>query len=253
MLSEAKEPLHYSEIAQRILDSGLRQQTGATPAATVAATISTTLRKNVVRVDRGVYSLRTPQSVPPEESETELPDSRGVIPPTALEAGEENNGFLNAFGMFWRRDEVDWDKRGQTLLGAQLKVAKPVNFSGQVGVYILYSGERVICVGRITEPRLGPRLWDHTRDRLAGRWDRFSWFGVLIAKDDGTLGDVPCGNFAVDMLVSTMVALLIEGLEPPQNRRRGDGFNATEFIQATDPEVERRRAKQLLFKLTDSK
>jgi len=55
------------------------------------------------------------------------------------------------------------------------------------------------------------------------------------------------------MLVSTMEALLIEGLEPPQNRRRGDGFNATEFIQATDPEVERRRAKQLLFKLTDSK
>jgi len=55
------------------------------------------------------------------------------------------------------------------------------------------------------------------------------------------------------MLVSTMEALPIEGLEPPQNRRRGDGFNATEFIQTTDPEVERRRAKQLLFKLTDSK
>ena len=49
---------------------------------------STTLRKNVVRVDRGVYSLRTLQSVPPEESETELPDSRGVIPPIALEAGD---------------------------------------------------------------------------------------------------------------------------------------------------------------------
>ncbi|EFT10390.1 hypothetical protein HMPREF9582_02562 [Cutibacterium acnes HL060PA1] len=31
--------MHYSEIAQRILDNGLRQQTGATPAATVAATI----------------------------------------------------------------------------------------------------------------------------------------------------------------------------------------------------------------------
>ena len=48
--------------------------------------------------------------MPPEESETELPDSRGVIPPIALEAGAENNGFLNAFGMFWRRDEVDWDR-----------------------------------------------------------------------------------------------------------------------------------------------
>ncbi|EFT12290.1 hypothetical protein HMPREF9620_01673, partial [Cutibacterium acnes HL037PA1] len=62
-----------------------------------------------------------------------------------------------------------------------------------------------------------------------------------------------CEIFAVDMLFPTMKPLLMGGQEPPQNRRRGDGFNATEFIQATDPEVERRRAKQLLFKLTDSK
>ncbi|WP_206678263.1 hypothetical protein, partial [Salmonella enterica] len=69
-----------------------------------------------------------------------------------------------------------------------MKAAKPVNFADRVGVYILYSGERVIYVGRITEPRLGPRLWDHMCDRLAGRWDRFSWFGVRTADDDGTLG-----------------------------------------------------------------
>ncbi|WP_225976587.1 MULTISPECIES: hypothetical protein [Corynebacterium] len=51
------------------------------------------------------------------------------------------------------------------------------------------------------------------------------------------------------MLVATMEALLIEGLEPPQNRRRGDGFNAIEFIQTTDQEVKDRRAKEYVLKL----
>lgn len=85
---------------------------------------------------------------------------------------------------------------------------------------------------------------------MTGRWDRFSWFGVRGVADDGSLGQVPAGNFAVDMLVATMEALLIEGLEPPQNRRRGDGFNATEFIQTVDPQIELRRAQQFLQRLT---
>nr|WP_077686832.1 HTH domain-containing protein [Tessaracoccus aquimaris] len=251
VLADAKEPLHYSEIAQRILDNGLRQQGGATPAATVAATISMYMQSELARVDRGVYTLVSelpPQTMRPDSGK---PATGAEAPPTASSGGDvEETGFLNAFGMFWRRDEVDWDQRGQALLGAQLKAAQPINFAEQVGVYILYAGDRVIYVGRSTEPRLGPRLWDHTRDRLTGRWDRFSWFGVRAVADDGSLGFVPTGNFAVEMLVATMEALLIEGLEPPQNRRRGDGFNATEFIQTTDPQVERRRAQQFFQRLT---
>lgn len=250
VLLEAREPLHYSEIAQRILDNGLRQQSGATPAATVAATISMYMQDELVRVDRGVYSLATTIDKPGEAATRDHSDTPEAVPAAVSETVEEDSGFLNAFGMFWRRDEVDWEQRGQALLGAQLKAAQSINFAEQVGVYILYSGDRVIYVGRVTEPRLGPRLWDHTRDRLTGRWDRFSWFGVRAVSEDGTLGPVPTGNFAIDMLVATMEALLIEGLEPPQNRRRGDGFNATEFIQTTDPRVERRRAQAFFQRLT---
>lgn len=243
VLSEATEPLHYSEIAQRILDNGLRQQGGATPAATVAATISVHLQEDLVRVDRGVYALAA-------SSPSRTSDDDSVISEEDASGGNsDSTGFLNALGMFWRREEVDWEQRGQVLLGAQLKASQSVNFAAQVGVYILYAGDRVVYVGRITQPRLGPRLWDHTRDRLAGRWDRFSWFGVRAVEEDGSLGDVPVGKFAVDLLVATMEALLIEGLEPPQNRRRGDGFNATEFIQTTDPQIERRRAQLLLQRL----
>lgn len=208
------------------------------------------MQNDLVRVDRGVYELAKSSPGPVSLAPMDALVASESASPAASEGDADDTGFLNAFGMFWRREEVDWEQRGQTLLGAQLKAAQSINFADQVGVYILYSGDRVIYVGRITEPRLGPRLWDHTRDRLTGRWDRFSWFGVRAVADDGTLGHVPAGNFAVEMLVATMEALLIEGLEPPQNRRRGDGFNATEFIQTTDPQVERRRAQQFFQRLT---
>ena len=64
------------------------------------------------------------------------------------------------------------------LLGVQQTGSTPVNFTEQVGVYVLYDVHRPVYVGRVTEPRIGIRLFDHTRDRLTGRWDRFSWFGV---------------------------------------------------------------------------
>jgi hypothetical protein len=46
-----------------------------------------------------------------------------------------------------------------------------------------------------------------------------------------------------------MEALLIEGLEPPQNRKRGDDFRAKEFIQAEDPRIEKTRNKLVLAEL----
>ena len=76
---------------------------------------------------------------------------------------------------------------------------------------------------------------EHTRDRLNSRWDRFSWFGVRRARDNGQLTAIPRAGIRVKTLIATMEALLIEGLEPPQNRRQGDGFNAVEFLQHPTP------------------
>jgi hypothetical protein len=50
-----------------------------------------------------------------------------------------------------------------------------------------------------------------------------------------------------------MEALLIEALEPPQNRKRGDGFSAVEFIQVPDPDLEDKRAKQVIDELLKKK
>ena len=47
-----------------------------------------------------------------------------------------------------------------------------------------------------------------------------------------------------------MEALLIEGLEPPRNRRQGDGFNVVEFMQAKDPEIEMDQYREAIARLT---
>lgn len=153
VLSDASEPLHYSEIAQRILDDGLRQQTGATPAATVAATISMHLQNDVVRVDKGVYALAHSSPTPVTHGATEHAPFPSVEVQADPEDDAKDTGFLNALGMFWRREEVNWEQRGQALLGAQLKAAQPINYAEQVGVNILYSGDRVIYV--VGSPSLG--------------------------------------------------------------------------------------------------
>jgi hypothetical protein len=91
----------------------------------------------------------------------------------------------------------------------------------------------------------------HTSDRLSGRWDRFSWFGLRGVKENGSLEDstVP---WTSEVVIETMEALLIESLEPPLNRKRGDNFSALEFIQVTDPQLEKAQKQALLEEIKKS-
>jgi hypothetical protein len=49
-----------------------------------------------------------------------------------------------------------------------------------------------------------------------------------------------------------MEAVLIEGLEPRQNRKRGDDFQAVEFLQAEDPQLVVERKASILRDLLES-
>jgi hypothetical protein len=49
-----------------------------------------------------------------------------------------------------------------------------------------------------------------------------------------------------------MEAVLIEGLEPRQNRKRGDDFKAVEYLQVEDPALERSRMKAMIRKLEEN-
>jgi hypothetical protein len=238
VLGDAKEALHYTDIADAIVERRLRDDVGATPAATVSSTVTLSIQKDgdnspFMRVGKGYVALKPP---------------KGKSPPPPPDTPEDEAGLINAFGMYWRRDKVLWTSSPK-LLGQQQPGATTVDFSAERGVYLLHDGRSVVYVGRTTDQALGKRLQQHTVDRLNGRWDRFSWFGVFPVKEDGTLNCNPASAQTIDLLIITMEALLIEGLEPPQNRKRGDDFRAVEFLQVEDPEIGKNQILQLMDQL----
>ena len=222
VLEDAGEPLHYKDIADRILGQGLKTTAGATPASTVNATISAVIQKEgsagvFERTGRGEYGLKTggkPEAAPDDDAES---------------------GSLEAFGVYWERDRVNWAGKPR-LFGRSHPKADRVNLAGQHGVYLLYDEYRVVVyVGQTAKQSIWQRLAQHNSGRLTGRWQRFSWFGIRPVAADGKLGDVATGTITPERLIRTLEALLIEALEPRQNRA-GSSYSGEEYIQADDPQ-----------------
>ncbi len=242
VLEASGEAMRCADIAEQVSVRGLRRAVGANPAASIAAILSKSLQEEDTpfqRVGPGQYTLRA-QLSQATAADRLVVESQDDVAET---------GALRAFGMFWRRDHVLW--RGKPgLYGRQGIAATRVNFAGQIGVYLLHDRDRVIYVGRATDT-LAARLMAHTIDRLGGRWDRFSWFGLRNVGPDGALTDarVPWDERVV---IETLEALLIESLEPPLNRRRGDNFSGVEYLQAPDPELERLEQKRVIDQLSRS-
>ncbi|MBX3183337.1 MAG: hypothetical protein KIT72_03780 [Polyangiaceae bacterium] len=241
VLGASAEPLHYNDITEQIVAQKLRRNLGATPAATVNAHIAASIKRDghsspYLRVARGVFALR------PSDTSTTTPHDS----PSESEVGEVEAQYdiITSFGMFWRRGSVEWTASSR-LLGMQGIGAKQVDFYGQLGIYLLYDAREVIYVGRCTERPLGRRLYEHTLDRLSTRWDRFSWFGLLPISEDGEIGAAP-GPFGPGKIIPALEAVLIEALEPRQNRKRGDDLAAVEYMQKLDPEIERRKKRATL-------
>ena len=240
VLADSEEPMHYTDIAERVSEMELRADVGATPANSVNANISISLNRDgenspFQRVSRGVYSLRTKA------------ENLGATLEEDEQEEKEKAGLINAFGMYWRREFVEW-KSTPKILGRQQSGSEVVDFASQSGVYLLHDGKHTVYVGRATERSLAVRLKYHTTDRLNGRWDRFSWFGVFPVTAEGELEEGYAQSFGMLGLVATMEALLIESLEPPQNRKSGYDFRAVEFLQVEDSRIEMHNA----FSVIDS-
>ncbi len=153
--------------------------------------------------------------------------------------------------MYWQRDSVVW-KNEPRLFGKQQSAAKAVDFGKQKGIYILYDHRTVVYVGRAIDRPLGKRLYEHTRGRMSSRWDRFSWFGLLDVTEDGSLRELSV-NASLASLIVTLEALLIEALEPPQNRKRGDDFLAIEYVQEVDPKIKEKQQIQATLRAIEQK
>lgn len=228
VLRERGGAMRYTEIAEEISSRGLKSV--ANPASSVATTFTKSFLEAdspFLRLGKGEYALREALIPKPAAEIHELED-------------EPATGALRAFGMFWQRDYAIWSGQPK-LLGRQSEGASEVDFRDQVGVYLLHDRERVIYVGRAADT-LFARLKAHTSDRLGGRWDRFSWFGLRPVGEDGRLGDAAVA-WTREIVIETLEALLIESLEPPLNRKRGDNFSGAEYLQVLDPDIENRRMK----------
>ncbi|MDD2770526.1 MAG: HTH domain-containing protein [Methylococcus sp.] len=261
VLREVDQPLHYSEISEQVLSRGYYTTDGATPAATVNSQITSSIRNEgekspFVKVSRGIYAIKpittassatiekpTGNSAITAVTAAQVADTKEEQPAAAIES-EQDDPVIRCLGMYWQRDLVVW-KKDPRVYGKQQALSKPVDFSCQRGIYILYDHHTVVYVGRSIDRPLGQRLFEHTIDRLGSRWNRFSWFGLLDVTDAGQLAEAPL-KVSLSSLISTLEALLIEALEPPQNRKRGDNFSVMEYIQDIDPELKEREIQNTL-------
>lgn len=249
VLKESEAPMHYTEIADQIAEQELRSELGATPANTVNAVIAMAFKNDsenspFVRAARGFYALRNAQS----------PSTASLVQGEVSESESESSqitGVVNAFGMFWDRSKVLWESQPR-IFGQQQSGSREVDFCEQKGVYLLHDLQGVVYVGRVSDQNLGRRLYQHTVDRLNGRWTRFSWFGVFPVEETGSLKvSADFSKVDINVVIATMEAVLIEGLEPRQNRRRGDDFQAVGFLQFEDPKLQLERKLSVMQEVTN--
>jgi len=252
VLEEEKKALHYTEIAELIAERGYRKSLGATPQDTVSANLTTDINANkeksiFAKVDRGMYILRKFLN---DQSQLLLEELEPQVD-TTVKLTKQKSKIINAFGIYWNRTQVHW-KNIPDLLGIQQIGASEVNFKDQIGIYLLHDSRETIYVGQAIDQPLGQRLKNHTTDRLGGRWDRFSWFGFFPVNENGKLDtDINLENITIQSLGDILEAILIESIEPRQNRKQGNMFYGLEYLQQEAPEIKKKLKEQIIRELTD--
>lgn len=154
--------------------------------------------------------------------------------------------LVKNYGLFWRLDRTFFGRQGVSghLKGVEARNLKsePIDFREQQGVYVLYdAGFKMVYVGQAganDQQRLFDRLKQHTRDQLAERWSRYSWFGVRSVNNNGSLRvEAAAAHPSMSDVLNHIEAILIAAAEPPHNRQGGRFGDAVEqYLQWRDDE-----------------
>lgn len=146
--------------------------------------------------------------------------------------------LIRAYGLNWNPDIIDWGKQGAGNNGKLLGTVKlgnktlEIDFWETYGIYVLNNDFRPVYVGKAASTRLGYRLRNHLRDRLAGRWDTFSWFSLSkVNKTTKTMSSPGKRQINAETINDTLEAIGILIADPPLNRRREsipDALSATQ-------------------------
>lgn len=150
--------------------------------------------------------------------------------------------LIRTYGLFWDEGKVFWgagSKAGR-LLGVPSNnvTAEPADFREQSGVYVLYADYDMVYVGQagVGNAKLFDRLKAHTRDALAERWNKFSWFGIRWVKRNGDLStEVEAKHSELANVLNHIEAILIHAAEPRHNRQGGRfGDDVQQYLQRRD-------------------
>ena len=114
------------------------------------------------------------------------------------------------------------------------RLARPVDFRQQRGIYALYADYDLVYVGQTGrgDDRLFNRLKAHLSDHLSERWNRFSWFGTQWVTQAHVLSvDTTAVHPTVEAALNTLEAVSVALAEPRLNLQRGRWPNATQYFQ----------------------
>lgn len=159
------------------------------------------------------------------------------------------------YGLMWRRERVFWG-RGSNAghLNGLLSTATtsdPVDFRDQQGIYVLYDDNfNMVYAGQAGSgnQRLFDRLKQHTKDQVADRWSRFSWFGIRKVNKDGSLKSEKLNSTVqLSQILDHMEAIIIASAEPPHNKQGGRfGSDVQQYLQQYDADNLGPEMKQMI-------
>jgi len=170
------------------------------------------------------------------------------------------DSLIRNYGLYWKEDCVFWGRGSNKgrLLGvpANGRSQDPVDFRAQIGVYCLYADYDLVYAGQAGSgnARLFSRLRHHRKDHLAGRWNRFSWFGLRSVLLSGKLSAITIRTRpSLRLTLDHMEAILIHSAEPAMNRQSGRfGKEVVQFLQSRDEETLGPSAEEMIRHIYDN-
>ena len=150
--------------------------------------------------------------------------------------------LIKNYGLRWHASRVAWTAHSGNVgvwgVPARSRRSIPIDFRDQVAIYVLYYGEAVVYVGQTgaRDNRLMSRLRNHRADRLADRWDRFSWFGLCTVLPGGKLAPASSDlRIGPSEVLDQIEAVMLEAIDPRLNRQGGKfRTGITRYVQYPD-------------------
>ena len=237
VLSEAEEPLRTTDVGERIAQQHLTRSVGSTPTQQASVALRSLLKQGKIEQVGRLYAI--PQIADQARQEAEAEYEADYVAPT-----DSSRLSVKAYGLYWRRNLVDWTPTNGKLLGNS--GSDPIDFADQDGIYLLHSGNEVAYVGQSRTPNsrtgLYNRLRSHHNDsRKTDRWETFSWFGFRpVDNESGQLLEAP-ETATIQDVINLIEAIFIEGLMPRLNMRSGEGakdwLEDNQYFQTEDPQL----------------